>query len=147
MTGTEVVMFPVVDVVIDTGCNFTLILASGVFDDMVASLNLKSVSCDARVTNQQAMDRCVRGVFVQLPDIKDDAGAPLCELMKIYRGDPHVSLFGLQALQLFHSRVLPSKEIVRWKSTFCGYAVQQRDGAIARERNSPILETAAAMPQ
>ena len=126
MNREPVTMFPVVDVVIDTGCNFTLILASGVFDDMVASLNLKSVSCDARVTNQQAMDRCVRGVFVQLPDLKDDAGVPLSKGMEIYRGDNHVSLFGLQALQLFRFRVLTSKEIVRWKSTFGGFAVKKK---------------------
>ena len=117
-------MFAVVDVVIDTGCNFTLILASGVFDEMVEKLNLESVPCHAQVTNQQALDQCIPAVFVQLPHVKDDNGAPLTEVMKIYRGDAHVSLFGLQALELFHVGVLPSKEIFRWASTFCGYAVQ-----------------------
>ena len=129
MSGARVAMFAVVDVVIDTGCNFTLILASGVFDEMVESLNLGPVQCRARVTNKQAMDQLVR-VLVQLPDVKNDDGAPLSESMKIYRGGDHVSLLGLHALQLFHSGVSPSKEIFRWTSTFCGYAVEKFDGAI-----------------
>ena len=134
-TGTHA-MFPLVDVIVDTGANFTLILASGAFDGMIEALGLKSVTCNEKVTSQEGLDRCVRAVFVQLPDLRGEDGAPLCESMKIYRGD--VSLFGLQALELFHIGVSPSKEIFRWTSTFCGYAVQRGD-AVVRQPNSPIL--------
>ena len=59
MSEKRVAMFPVVDVVIDTGCNFTLILASAVFDEMVELLELKPVQCRARVTNKQTMDQFI----------------------------------------------------------------------------------------
>ena len=50
-----------------------------------------------------------------------------------------VSLFGLVALQMFHLGISPSKQIYRWKSTFCGYACHRTGADVVFLPDSPLV--------
>jgi hypothetical protein len=139
--ATSIAMFPVPDTIVDTGANFTIILSAEIFDAMARAFQVEPQKCDVRVTGDGvSLANVFPCVWVQLPGLTDSNGKPLCEVMKVYRG-ASISLFGIQALEIFHLGVSPYKQIFQWTSTSCGYAIQ-RGPQVQFETNSPLLPTA-----
>ena len=113
--------FPIPDIVVDTGCSFMMLLNPVVFDKMVQHMHLTVCKSRQYVTGGDALEDYVE-VRVHLMG--------QTKLLDVFRrkSDDDVSLFGLVALEMFHLGISPSKQIYRWKSTFCGYAVHRTEG-------------------
>ena len=128
----DVEPFAIADIVVDTGCSFMMLLNPVVFDEMVQHLHLTVCKSRQYVTGGDAVEDYVE-VRVHLMQ--------QTKVLDVYRrkSEDDVSLFGLVALQMFHLGISPSKQIYRWKSTFCGYACHRTGADVVFLPDSPLV--------
>lgn len=121
---------PLSNLIVDTGCNFPVILAKPVFDDLVRKLSLKVSSCEELVYGQDALKQRVV-VDIVIPAFKKQ------KTIEVLRSnDNHISLFGLLGLELFRLGISATKEVFPLSHVYRCYPPMK----LRRSDKSPLLQ-------
>ena len=134
------------EVMVDTGCMFTLLLSPAAFGRLCAELKLTASASSRRVTGGGYITQ-ETGAAVHLISPHRRAFMPIYCSSSVNQ----VPLLGFPALELFHCGVNPAKQIFAWESVFRGwggYAVASKTAAegFTTQPTSPLVDDLGISP-